>query len=831
MNWIPPSPPKIDSDLLDWAENKLLAQLLAQRGITTAQAARAFTNPNDYSPAPPTDLPDIPRAVELIRNAIQQRLPICVWGDFDVDGQTSTALLYSALKSLGATVCYYVPHRLTEGHGISVNSEKLIVKNEKRAAFDAWRKAVGSRRSAVSFQLSAFGGQRSAVSEPQSFTIHHSQFTIHHSSGLFISCDTGIEAHRAVDWLHSLGAQVIITDHHDLPETLPPAEAVINPKRLPPEHPLRELPGVGVAYKLIEALLAGGVGEQGSEEVEKNLTNTPPPPHPPTPLLPHSPALLDLVALGIVADVAAQTGDTRYLLQRGLETLRRTERPGLLALIEMANLKREQLTAEHIGFWLGPRLNALGRLGDANQGVELLTTPDKGRARILAAQLDALNERRKLLVDRTVAQALSQLADTPSLATYNAIVLAANNWHPGVIGIACSRLAEQFNKPVILLTLRDGLLRGSARSIAGCNIHQAIKTQAKLLESFGGHPMAAGLSMQFRHLGEFRQGVSAALEDCVSGAEPTLTIDAEVSLPELNLDLLNTLQKLAPFGAGNPPVTLAVKGLRVQRQALFGRARTHRKVTVADEAGNSAQVIWWNSSDLPLPEGTFDLALRISKDTWRRAQNALQLLWVDAREVGTPEKPAPRQIVDLRGQSDLQFLVDDPAALFWASDTLPGVKRLGLSDPNLTRGGKLVLWQAPPGDDLLRQIISAAQPQAIYLVARPSRLDALPAFMEHLMGVVKYALNRYGGRLQIAAIAAAMAHREGTVRLGLDWLVNRGKLRVIVKTEEVWVVRADNRPSRSDSNELQIALRELLRETAAYRAFVRSARIEALLLD
>jgi single-stranded-DNA-specific exonuclease len=348
--------------------------------------------------------------------------------------------------------------------------------------------------------------------------------------------------------------------------------------------------------------------------------------------------------------------------------------------------------------------------------------------------------------------------------------------------------------------------------------------------------MAAGLAMQFRHLSRFRQGVSAALEKCVSGAEPTLTIDAEISLPELNPNLLNTLQKLAPFGAGNPPVTLAVKGLRVQHEALFGRARTHRKVTVGDTAGNSAQVIWWNSSDLPLPGETFDLALRITKDTWQRAREALQLLWVDAREVKVPEKAAPRKVIDLRGQSDtsaalsasLQSLVDDPAALFWTSDALPGVRRLSLNDPNLTRGGKLVLWQPPPGGDLLRQIISAAQPQSIYLVARPSRLDTLPAFMEHLMGAVKYALNRYGGRLQITAIATAMAHREGTVRLGLDWLVNRGKLRVIVKTEEVWVVRADNRLPRSDSDELQTALLELLRETAAYRAFVRSARVEAL---
>ncbi len=752
MNWTFPPEIEIPSDLLAWAETPLLARLLVQRGLTTVAAARAFTNPNEYRPASPADLPDVNAAVTHLSDAIDRQTPICVWGDFDVDGQTSTALLVSILRQLGAVVRYHVPHRLTEGHGIQ--AEKL--KEELQAG-----------------------------------------------AMLILTCDTGIMAHQAVETVHQAGAKIIITDHHDLGDTLPPADAVINPKRLPADHPLRELPGVGVAFKLAEALTQARGRAPDTE------------------------ALLDLVALGIVADVATQTGDTRYLLQRGLEVLRHTERPGLLALMDMTNLKPDRLTAEHIGFRLGPRLNALGRLADATQGVELLTTADRGRARILAAQLDALNERRKLLVDRTVVQALGQLADTPALAEYNAIVLSAGDWHPGVIGIACSRLAEQFNRPVILLTGREGLLRGSARSVAGCDIHQAIKSQAALLTSFGGHPMAAGLALPEHHLNDFRRGVSAALTDCVARAKQHIAIDATVTLADIDAALINTLQRLAPFGAGNPPITLAVNDLTVQGEAVFGRARTHRRVTVVDKAGRSAQVIWWNSATSPLPQGLFNLALTVNRDDYRGG-DAAQLVWVDAQAQTLPVVPVQRQIIDLRAEADPQFLWDEPDAVFWASEPLSGVRRLTSLGADSAQTKTLVIWQAPPGQDVLRMVLTTVRPEKVYLVARSSALDTFTGFMQHLMGVVKFGLQRYGGRLTIADIALAMVHRETTVRLGLDWLIARGKLRVIVNTDETLVVRADNAPPMTSSDNLQAALQALLNETAAYRAFVQAAWLPAL---
>jgi single-stranded-DNA-specific exonuclease len=556
--WRTPPPPAIPPDLLAEVADPLLAQLLVQRGLTSAAAARAFLDPAAYRPAPPEELPDLPPAVARLRQAIAAQERICVWGDFDVDGQTATALLVSVLRGLGARVRYFIPHRLTDSHGIKLP--------------------------ALERQLAE-------------------------GLDLLLTCDTGVAEHPALEAAQAAGVTVIVTDHHDLPDSLPPALAVINPKRLPPDHPLADLPGVGVAWKLAEAL------DAASAE-----------------------SLLDLVALGIVADVARQTGDTRYLLQRGLAALQTTPRPGLHALLESANLRVDRLTEDHIGFWLAPRLNALGRLDDANLAVELLTTPDLTQARIIALRLEGLNERRKLLTDRVVVEALAQLADTPSLAEYNAIVLAGSEWHPGVIGIAASRVAEQYARPVILFNAAG---RGSARSVPGCDIHAAIKSQAHLLRSFGGHPMAAGLALKSPELlADFRRGVSAALGDC-RPPEKSLTVDAVVTLPQISMELLRTIQRLAPFGAGNPPVLLGVAGVRVIGESAFGKSRTHARVVIADASGQQREVIWWRGATEPSPTGQFDLAFSLGPDDFKGGE-AVQLEWRAAREWSPAPPPQTR---------------------------------------------------------------------------------------------------------------------------------------------------------------------------------------------
>lgn len=480
--WIEPQDIEVPQELQTAiGGHPLVAKILARRGFTELEAAKAFLHPDCYQPAPPSDLPNMAEAADRLEKAIRHKEPICVWGDFDVDGQTATTLLVSTLRELGAAVTYHIPVRKTESHGLNLPVLKRLI-------------AEG---------------------------VH-----------LVLTCDTGVTEHEAIAYAQAQGVDVVITDHHDLPSTLPEARAIVNPKMLAGTHPLRELPGVGCAYKLAEELYSRASRPAATAQY------------------------LDLVALGIVADVAVQIGDTRYLLQRGLEALRHTERLGLRVMMETAELDPARLSEEHIGFVLGPRLNALGRLADANVAVELLTTHDLGRARILATELEGLNARRKLLCNQVFQAAQAQIERDPSLLEHGALVLSHPAWPAGVIGIVASRLAERYHRPTILIaTPPDELGRGSARSIDGCNVTAAIATQREMLINFGGHPMAAGLTIDPERIPEFRRALSRTVSEMLGEVKDRaiLQIDGYLSLGDLSLDLVEDLERLAPFGPGNPP--------------------------------------------------------------------------------------------------------------------------------------------------------------------------------------------------------------------------------------------------------------------------------------
>jgi single-stranded-DNA-specific exonuclease len=483
--WLDPQPASVPAELQAAAGgHPLVAQILARRGFTSAEAARAFLDPNLVTPASPFELPDMEAAVTRIEEAIARDETIAVWGDFDVDGQTATTLLVAILRDLGARVGYHIPVRASEGHGVNLPSLQRLIDQ---------------------------------------------------GVGVVVTCDTGVAAHEAVVYARSRGVDVVITDHHDLPGDLPAAAAVVNPKRLAGDHPLATLPGVGVAYKLSEALhQSAGLGNPEEH--------------------------LDLVALGIVADLALQVADARYLLQRGLPVLRQTRRPGLQAMMALADVNPAWLTEEHIGFELAPRLNALGRLGDANLAVEFLTTEDVGRARLIATQLEGLNNERKRQTDQVFQGVLARLEREPALLEQAALVVEHPAWPAGIIGIVASRLVERFNRPVVLLATPPGeLARGSARSVEGCNITAAIAQSQDLLAGYGGHPMAAGLSLDPERIPLFRRRLSRAVQGMLGevAREPTLAIDGALALEELTLELVADLERLAPFGPGNPGLVLA----------------------------------------------------------------------------------------------------------------------------------------------------------------------------------------------------------------------------------------------------------------------------------
>jgi len=741
----------------------LVAQTLVRRGLTEPEKAKSFLYADLYNPAPPSDLPNLMRAVERLERAISQGEEICVWGDFDVDGQTATTLLWSTLRELSASVRYHIPVRATESHGVSLPVLRRLIDDGVR---------------------------------------------------LFLTCDTGITAHEAVLHAHETGVDIIITDHHDLPERLPDAWAVVNPKMLPQDHTLRELPGAGCAYKLAEALYErAGRGEDAAEH-------------------------LDLVALAIVADVAVQTGDTRYLLQRGLEALKHTGRLGLQAIMGLAEVNPARLTEEHIGFYLAPRLNALGRLADANGAVELLTTGDPSRARILAAELEGLNARRKLLSDQVFEAAVEQVERDPSLLAEGALVLSHPAWPSGVVGIVASRLVERYGLPTVLIAEPAGeLARGSARSIPGCNITAAISAHAEMLEGFGGHPMAAGLAMKANRIAEFRRALGGTVSEMLKGIEDGmgLPIAAYVPLSELSLDLVEQLERLAPFGPGNPSPTVAAKDLHLVGQSGVGRKGEHLQLLVEDGIGRQAKVIWWQGVNWSLPEGRFDLAYAVRASDYR-GQPEVQIEWLDARpamtEVVTAVVASPVAVVDCRARPDARQLLEQLRAQdglqVWAEAGAKGEVG-GLYRDELEPSKGLAIWTTPPYSTELREALSKVSPEAVYLFGIDPGLDKPQPFRERLLGLVKRALSSHEGKVTISTLAAATAQREGAVRLGLDWLVERGDIAIVDEEDDQIQLASGRGIPGKDVEGATKRLRSLLRETAAYRKHFSRAQADALL--
>lgn len=739
----------------------IVARILAQRGMVDLTSARAFLDPTQYTPASPFDLPGMDRAVERIHQAITRGERIVVWGDFDVDGQTATTLLVSTLRALDAEVIFHIPVRAAEGHGVNLPWLQRLID----------------------------GG-----------------------AGLVLTCDTGITAHEAVDYAHLRGVDVVITDHHDLAPTLPAAYAVVNPKLLPEGHPLGTMPGVGLAYKLAEALMvhssAPGIVDQQ----------------------------LDLVALGIVADVALQTGDTRFLLQRGLAVLRDTRRLGLQVMLQLAGVNPAWLTEEHIGFELGPRLNALGRLGDANLAVEFLTTSEPERARILATQLEGYNIERKRLTALVLQGALAQIEREPSLLDHAVLVLSHAMWHPGVIGIVASRLVERFHRPVVLIAAPSGeLARGSARSVAGCNITAAIAAHAELLAGFGGHPMAAGLSLDAERIPEFRRKLARTFHDQVGeiAAQPVLQIDGILPLADLSLELVADLERLAPFGPGNPSPVLVDRDLSLKSTALIGRTREHLQAVVEDAAGSPRRVFWWQGAGWPLPEGRFDLAYTVRATTYR-GQRDVQVEWVDAWSIEVPGaavEPSKPAVVDHRHQPEpvaiLEQLRNEIEIQLWcegeARRKLGGRDRTGLES-----GETLVVWTTPAGRAELEDGLQHVQPKTVVLFAVNPGLDRPDAFLARLAGLVKRALSAKDGQISVRMLAAATAQREATVRVGLRWLAARGHVRIAAEEGDEVRIESGDGVLGVETSALMPQLQSLLEETAAYRRYFEQAELGAL---
>jgi single-stranded-DNA-specific exonuclease len=541
----------------------LVVQLLYNRNIRDPAAVREFLAVGAHGHNPFL-LKGMDAAVARLRVAVRKQEPIAIYGDFDTDGVTATALLVQTLSALGSRVQPYIPHRVDEGYGLNLGSLRTLYEQGIR---------------------------------------------------LVVTVDCGIRSFEEVREA-SKGMDLIITDHHSVAKDLPAALAIINPKQPGCAYPFEKLAGVGLAFKLAQALLMvhNKVGRQPVDLAEEDL--------------------LDLVALGTVADLAPLVGENRTLVQRGLAQLNEARRPGVQALMADAGLRRGEVDATAIGFRLGPRINAAGRIDDAMLAYRLLTSRDPLRTQALAGKLGQLNQQRQELTRRILAQAEAMvLADDPEARLYLA---ASEAFEPGIVGLAASRLTEAYYRPSVVVERGPKQSRGSCRSIPEFDITAALDECKELLVRHGGHAAAAGFTVETANLEALHQRLKAIAAERLAGVElrPTLKIDVEIPLEEVSWATHALLGQMEPCGIDNPQAVLASPDVAISDRRPIGDEGRHLKLSLRDRRGQAWDAVYFGGGNLldELP-GRVDLAYTLEVNEWNQRKQ-LQLNVQDLRPVG-----------------------------------------------------------------------------------------------------------------------------------------------------------------------------------------------------
>lgn len=574
--------------------SKVVAQILINRGITTFEEASAFLNADIKSLHNPFLCKDMDKAVHRILAAIDNNEKILIYGDYDVDGITSTTLLLKYLRHLGAQVEYYIPDRSDEGYGLNIPALQRAIE----AGFN-----------------------------------------------LVITVDCGISAVEEVDYANRLGLDIIVTDHHEVPDILPAALAVIDPKQSDCQYPFKDLAGVGVAWKLGQALM-----------LEKGL-----PAH-------EGEKMLDIVTLGTIADIVPLVGENRVLVKMGLQTLSQTANIGIQALLTAAGLNDKEISAYHIGYTLAPRLNAVGRIGNARVGVQLLLTDSASEAMEIALSLNKENEKRQAIEAKILEEAQLLVESNYDQERGRVIVLASENWHPGVVGIVASRLVEKFHRPTILICLQDGIGKGSARSIPGFDLYDALNYCGDYLVKFGGHKQAAGLTIEAEKIPVFYEAIDnyARTNLAEEYLVPQVTLDAEVDLHQVNQDLISEIELLSPFGHHNPSPVFVCRQASVMEFREVGKDSNHLKMKVSGY-NSTVDTIGFQLGEWAgklNKKDHIDLAFVPEINVWQgRTSIQLKLKDIKYPELSdNPYEPAvvkEKTFIDRLFDGAAQFLVDD----------------------------------------------------------------------------------------------------------------------------------------------------------------------------
>ena len=778
-----------------------LAAALAQRGIGTFEQAKAFLDHGYYTPAAARELAGVKEGSELLKVALESGQKILVWGDFDADGQTSTALLVSGLKELALEendIRWHVPHRIRDNHGVQPG------RLQEKLEDPEWRPEI------------------------------------------LVTCDTGIDAVQGFALARAAGLSIIVTDHHDLPSgfgdyipgknaALEPdpgrldednirqyVDVIINPKLMAPSHPQATLPGVGVAYLLMLELFSLYDRTDGAE------------------------AFLDLVAIGIVADVADQIGDTRYWLQRGMAALNQSSRPGLHALLSLTRSKLGSLRTEDISFSIAPRMNAAGRMADASLSIDLLLTSDPGKARLLAAKLQGLNQERKELTSQMFGEALSQLERNPDLKGQHSIVLAHKSWHPGILGLVASQVTENFGLPSVLLQVQnDNIVRGSARSINGVDIGTALENCKDLLKTSGGHAQAAGLSMDRRNLPAFRRALDETLgSQAREGLNSSrLLVDRQLELQEINRQLWAQLQKLEPTGKGNPDFLNMSTNLTVEKWRKMGKGNSAMRRFQVRQQGNALPIsaVWFRCPVDQAPPESIDLVYTLRMNTFR-GDSQVELLvhsWrphrLDVPAAYLPLPIFPFEIEDLRETPPPPELKSPLENSAWYGE---GLRLNGEQVRNRfelgLQGNKevdhLVIWTSPPSRQVLQFLLKAKPWKKVTLMAHEESLPLATELPQIVLAMCRFASSHREGALEVPRMAAKLGLTETVVKLCLNLLVDQGKIRTAGETVALVSAPIPDKVANKRREKLILAsLTEALQEIRSFRVLYRNEESQFLL--
>lgn len=551
----------------------LAAAALCARGIDTPEAARAFLETDPAKLHDPMLLPDMAKARDTIRRAIEQGKKIAVFGDYDVDGVTSTCVMTRVLRSLGADVRHYIPDRLSEGYGLSMGAMDRLAQD---------------------------------------------------GIGLIVTVDSGVSAFEEIARARELGMEVVVTDHHECREELPDANAVVNPKRADSIYPFAELAGVGVAFKLASALAGDGQQRAVLEQYA------------------------DLVALGTVADVMPLVGENRIIVAAGLRRMAETQNVGLSMLLHESGQQGKRLTASTISFILAPRINAAGRLGHADMAAELFLTDDPRRAQTLAMALCEQNKQRQATENQILEQALQKLRREYDPLEDQVIVLAGEGWHHGVIGIVSSRICDRYACPTVLIALEDGIGKGSGRSVKGFNLYEALCDSAPLLERFGGHELAAGLTIREENIQQFHENMEVWAREHVNPQElmPILHIDCPIAPEFISTEATRGLDVLEPFGMGNPQPVFSMCDLLVEEITPISSDRHVRLTLSKDGQTYTAMLFGTGQGGCGFAQGNYvDAAFCLEINEYR-GRCSVQLVIRDI-QLSTCEVMADQKILNL----------------------------------------------------------------------------------------------------------------------------------------------------------------------------------------